>query len=151
MPPSRAIMVELASSCPPPVPAHPLWKFEPTSFLIRTSPGADPNAYLRSIQTCIERLSKSCEVIRLKSGSSLKVFVTPRAGGQFLLKIKLYTVGGARATWAVEFQKRSGRPSRSIISSTPSSGDPSGRAAEANLARNGALNAIVCENLCLPH
>ena len=93
---------------PPLVPTHPLWRFQSTTFLANAGPGTDPGAYLRSIQTCIERLSKSCEVVRLKSGSSLKLFVTPRAGGQFLLKIKLYTVGGARATWAVEFHKRRG-------------------------------------------
>ena len=98
----------LVGASPPPMPTHPLWKFQSTTFLISAGPGADPSAYLRSIHTWIANMSKSCQVLRLKPGSSLKMSVTPRAGGPFLLKIKLYGLDCARPTWAVEFHRRRG-------------------------------------------
>ena len=106
--PSPRIMEGLVGRSPPPVPKHPLWRFQSTTFLVNAASGMDPGTYLRSTQTCIERLSRRCKVVRLKPSSSLKVHVTPRAGGPFLLKIKLYTIDCARPTWAVEFHKRRG-------------------------------------------
>ena len=92
----------------PQVPTHPLWRFQSTTFLVSVGPDLDPGTFLRSTQACIEQLSKRCEVVRFKRRSSLKIHVTPRAGGQFLLKIKLYVTDSARGTWAVEFHKRRG-------------------------------------------
>ena len=93
---------------PPQVPTHPLWRFQSTTFLVSVSTDLGPGTFLRSTQTCIEQLSKRCEVVRFKRRSSLKMHVTPLAGGQFLLKIKLYVTDSARGTWAVEFHKRRG-------------------------------------------
>ena len=93
---------------PPLVPTHPLWRFQSTTFLVNAGLEADPSAYLRSIQTCIEQLSKRCNVVRFKPGCSLKMSVTPRAGGEFLVKVKLYAMDCARGTWAVELHKRRG-------------------------------------------
>lgn len=106
--PSPAIvMADLAARCPPPAPTHPLWQFQPTSFRIDAGRFADPRAYLEWTRHCLERLSKSCKIIQFKP-SSLKLALRPRAGGPFLLKIKLYTVDAERASWVVEFHKRRG-------------------------------------------
>ena len=101
-------MPDIASPSPPAMPSHPLWRLETTSYLINGT-GSDPDAYLRGILTCLEQFSKnSCVVVRHKPHSSLKIVVAPRCGGQFLLKIKLYTVDCERGRWACEWQRRRG-------------------------------------------
>ena len=93
---------------PPPVPTHPLWKFEPTTISISAGHGADPRAYFNAVRECLEQCSNSCRVVRFKPQSSLTVSITLRRGGHFLLKVKLYTVDCDRNVWACEWQRRRG-------------------------------------------
>ena len=101
-------MTDIAVPPPPLVREQFLWRLETTSYLVNGR-GSHPNAYLEWIRTCLDLFSKnSCVVVRHKSRSSLKVTVTPKCGGHFLLKIKLYTVDVERGVWACEWQRRRG-------------------------------------------